>query len=136
MSLRLYLYLSFQSFSKTPECIVPLNYSLAPSLSSFVLSLCSDIRAAIVPASATVSSRDSVTFRCEVVGSPLADISYAWTRTGVKSIPPRARVDGGLLSIDSLHVDDSGQYCCVATVGRETNKAETCAELLVGECVV
>ena len=89
-----------------------------------------DWQVTVTPAFHTRTRGQSAQFTCSVsdVG---AQVQYQWTRSGEKGIPNLASSLGARLTLTGLREEDTGEYCCSATVGGETS--QSCAELLVGE---
>lgn len=84
----------------------------------------------VTPEFLTRAVGQSAQFSCQATGGVGTAVQYEWTRE-TKGIPRFASSSGSRLTIPSLREEDTGEYCCSATIGGESTQA--CTELLVGE---
>uniref|UniRef100_A0A0N4Z7Z3 Fasciclin-2-like n=1 Tax=Parastrongyloides trichosuri TaxID=131310 RepID=A0A0N4Z7Z3_PARTI len=56
--------------------------------------------------------------QCQAVGKPKPTYEWRVTKNGIESKvenTDKFKVDGGLLTVDAIDIDDSGKYTCIAT---------------------
>eukprot|EP00117_Sycon_ciliatum_P018230 scpid12394/ scgid16927/ Hemicentin-1; Fibulin-6 len=90
-----------------------------------------NLRVSITPPFHSTSVGEQITYQCNVNRDVSNEAQYQWTRMHGKGIPRTASTVGSRLTLRGLREEDTGEYCCSATVGSETS--QSCAELLVGE---
>ena len=78
----------------------------------------------------TVAAGNRAEMRCFVRGT-VRPIELRWVRAGNQSLPTSSRVENGILYIDDVKPQDSGEYQCLGLIDGKTVLFEARARLAV-----
>lgn len=78
----------------------------------------------------TVAAGNRAELRCFIRGTA-RPIDLIWVRAGNQSLPTSSRVDNGILYIDDVKPQDSGEYQCLGSIDGKTVLFEARARLAV-----